>query len=140
MIVHPKMKIHSISAQSHWPEWFLQSVHRRLRETRSCFHHDPLFAFPNRLLDPCNTFQDASARTILTSLHWLPVSYRTDIIVQLLVYKSRNGLGPKYISEEYKPSRPLRSVGSSQLEVPWVKTKHCVGLNYCAAHRMNQLS
>ncbi len=44
----------------------------------------------------------------------------------LLVYKSLNGLGPKYMADmltEYKPNRPLRSVGSSQLEIPRVQTK-----------------
>ncbi len=37
-----------------------------------------------------------------------------------------NGLGPKYIADmltEYKPNRPLRSLGSSQLEIPRVHTK-----------------
>ncbi len=37
-----------------------------------------------------------------------------------------NGLGPKYIADmltEYKPNRPLRSVGSSWLEIPRVHTK-----------------
>ncbi len=36
------------------------------------------------------------------------------------------GLGPKYIADlltEYKPNRPLRSLGSSQLEIPRVHTK-----------------
>ncbi len=56
---------------------------------------------------------------VLRSLHWLPVTFRIYVKVLLLVYKSLNGLGPKYIADmliEYKPNRPLRSVGSSQLE------------------------
>ncbi len=35
-------------------------------------------------------------------------------------------IGPKYIADiltEYKPNRPLRSLGSSQLEIPRVHTK-----------------
>ncbi len=55
---------------------------------------------------------------VLRSLHWLTVL--------LLVYKSLNGLGPKYIADmltEYKPNRPLRSLGSSPLETPRVHTK-----------------
>ncbi len=63
---------------------------------------------------------------VLRSLHWLPVTFRIDFKVLLLVYKSLNGLGPKYIADmltEYKPNRPLRSLGSSQLEIPRVHTK-----------------
>ncbi len=51
----------------------------------------------------------------LRSLHGLPVTFRIDFKVLLLVYKSLNGLGPKYIADmltEYKPNRALRSVGS----------------------------
>ncbi len=57
-------------------------------------------------------------------LHWLPVTFRIDFKVLLLINKSLNGLGPKYIADmltEYKPNRPLRSVGSSQLEMPRIK-------------------
>ncbi len=42
---------------------------------------------------------------LLGSLHWLPVTFRIDFKVLLLVYKSLNGLGPKYIADvliEYK--------------------------------------
>ncbi len=63
---------------------------------------------------------------VLRSLHWLPVTFRIDFKVLLLLYKSLNGLGPKYIEDmltEYKPNRPLGSVGLSQLEIPRVYTK-----------------
>ncbi len=63
---------------------------------------------------------------VLRSLHWLTVTFRIDFKVLLLIYKSLNGLGPKYIADmltEYKPNRPLRSLGSSQLEIPRVHTK-----------------
>ncbi len=63
---------------------------------------------------------------VLRSLHWLPVTIRIDFKVCLLIYKSLNGLGPKYITDmltEYKPNRPLRSLASSQLEIPRVHTK-----------------
>ncbi len=42
---------------------------------------------------------------VLRSLHWLPVTFRIDFKELLLVYKSLNGLGPKYIADmltEYK--------------------------------------
>ncbi len=80
---------------------------------------------------------------VLRSLHWLPVTFRIGFKVLLLVYKSLNGLGPKYIADiltEYKPNRPLRSVGSSQLEIPRVHTKHGESaFSYFAARSWNQL-
>ncbi len=36
---------------------------------------------------------------VLRSLHWLPVTFRIDFKVLLLIYKSLNGLGPKYIAD-----------------------------------------
>ncbi len=54
-----------------------------------------------------------------------------------------NGLGPKYMSDmltEYKPNRPLRSLGSSQLEIPRVHTKQGESaFSYYAARSWNQL-
>ncbi|KAF7659294.1 hypothetical protein LDENG_00000330 [Lucifuga dentata] len=50
---------------------------------------------------------------ILKSLYWLPVCQRIDFKVSLLVHKSLDGAGPKYISHllmQYEASRPLRSV------------------------------
>ncbi len=80
---------------------------------------------------------------VLRSLPWLPVTFRIDSKVLLLVYKSLNGLGPKYIADmltEYKPNRPLRSLGSSQLEIPRVHTKQGESaFSYYAARSWNQL-
>ena len=80
---------------------------------------------------------------VLRSLHWLPVTFRIDFKVLLLVYKSLNDLGPKYIADmftEYKPNRPLRSLGSSQLEIPRVHTKQGESaFSYYAARSWNQL-
>ncbi len=36
---------------------------------------------------------------VLRSLRWLPVTFMIDFKVLLLVYKSLNGLGPKYIAD-----------------------------------------
>jgi len=36
---------------------------------------------------------------VLRSLHWLPVTFRIDFKVLLVVYKSLNGLGPQYIAD-----------------------------------------
>ncbi len=80
---------------------------------------------------------------VLRSLHWLPVTFRIDFKVPILVYKSLNGLKPKYIADmlsEYKPNRPLRSLGSSQLEIPRVHTKQGESaFSYYAARSWNQL-
>ncbi len=80
---------------------------------------------------------------VLGSLHWLPVTFRIDFKVLLLVYKSLNGIGPKYMADmltEYKPNRPLRSLGSSQLEIPRVHTKQGESaFSYYAARSWNQL-
>ncbi len=108
-------------------------------------------AFQRRPLDSCSSSRTLLTRTrkyehitpVLRSLHWLPVTFRIDFKVLLLVYKSLNGLGPKYMADmltEYKPNRPLRSLGSSQLEIPRVHTKQGESaFSYYAARSWNQL-
>ncbi len=83
-------------------------------------------AFIPSRVDYCNGLLTAFQRRPLGSLHWLPVTFRIEFKVLVLVYKSLNDLGPKYIADmltEYKPNIPLRSVGSSQLEISSVHTK-----------------
>ena len=49
---------------------------------------------------------------VLATLHWLPVTFRIDFNVLLLVYKALNGMGPGYITNSltnYTPTRTLRS-------------------------------
>ncbi len=63
---------------------------------------------------------------VLKSLHWLPVRFRIDFKVLLLVFKCLNSLGPSYLSDlllSYQPSRTLRSSGTGLLTIPRVKTK-----------------
>ncbi len=78
---------------------------------------------------------------VLRSLHWLPVTFRIDF--KVLIYKSLKDLGPKYIADmltEYKPNTPLRSVGSSQLEIPRVHTKQGESaFSYFTTRSWNQL-
>ncbi len=112
-------------------------------------------SLPKKTIRQLQLIQNAAARIltrtrksehitpVLRSLHWLPVTFRIDFKVLLLVYKSLNGLGPKYIADmltEYKPNRSLRSLGSSQLEIPRVYTKQGESaFSYYAACSWNQL-
>jgi hypothetical protein len=111
---------------------------------------------PKKTIKQLQVIQNAAARTltktkrtdhitpILKSLHWLPVSHRIDFKALLLVYKSVNGAGPKYLSDmlqQYTPSRPLRSQVKNLLVKPTVRTKHGEAAFSCyAAQLWNQLS
>ncbi len=111
-----------------------------------------MFSFQRRALDSCSSSRTlilTRTRTsehltpVLRSLHWLPVTFRIDFKVLLLVYKSLNGLGPKHIADmltEYKPNRALRSERSSQLYIPRVHTKQVESaFSYYASRSWNQL-
>jgi hypothetical protein len=81
---------------------------------------------------------------VLESLHWLPVCFRIDFKVLLMVYKCLNGLGPSYLSEmllPYEPSRSLRSSGSRLLIIPKVRTKTHgeASFSYYGPHLWNRL-
>uniref|UniRef100_A0A8C5CCP5 Reverse transcriptase domain-containing protein n=2 Tax=Gadus morhua TaxID=8049 RepID=A0A8C5CCP5_GADMO len=63
---------------------------------------------------------------ILASLHWLPITFRSDFKVLLLTYKALHGLSPLYLKDliiPYSPSRSLRSSGAGLLSLPKVKKK-----------------
>ena len=50
---------------------------------------------------------------VLATLHWLPVSFRIDFKIALLVYKSLNGLAPFYIFNLLSPHIPTRNLRSA---------------------------
>ena len=88
---------------------------------------------PKKSIDRLQLVQNAAARVltktklrehitpVLASLHWLPVAFRIDFKVLLLVYKALNGLAPSYLGDclvRYVPERPLRSSNADLLVVP----------------------
>ena len=110
---------------------------------------------PKTALQKLTRIQNAAARAItgvkkhdhitchLRDLHWLPIPYRIDFKILLLVFKTLNGKGPEYLNEllvPYVPSRSLRSSSSNNLVVPRV---HSVAgersFSYSAPKRWNEL-
>jgi hypothetical protein len=92
-----------------------------------------LFGAPDHLINKLQRIQNMAARIvtntskydhitpILHSLHWLPVKYRIQYKILLLVYRTMNGLAPSYLEElihARKTSRVLRSNNKILLDVP----------------------
>ncbi|XP_070582622.1 LOW QUALITY PROTEIN: uncharacterized protein [Erythrolamprus reginae] len=82
--------------------------------------------------------QNAAARAImgfskyahitptLRSLHWLPISFRSQFKVLVMTYKALHGTGPEYLRDRLLPhesQRPVRSHRVGLLRVP--STKQC---------------
>lgn len=93
---------------------------------------------PKKLLSRLQLVQNAAARLltgtrkwssispVLASLHWLPVEYRVQFKVLLMVFKGLHGLVPVYISsllQQHVATRPLRSSQSFTLNVPRARLK-----------------
>ena len=94
---------------------------------------------PKKTTDRLQLVQNAAARVltktrmrahitpVLASLHWLPVVFRIDFKILLLVYKALNGLAPAYLYDcldKYVPNRPLRSASADLLTVPTLTYKY----------------
>ena len=92
-----------------------------------------LSGLPKKETDRLQLVQNAAARVltktkmrehitpVLASLHWLPVVFRIDYKILLLVYKALNGLAPSYLSDclpRYVPGRHLRSSNADLLDPP----------------------
>ncbi len=77
-----------------------------------------------RLLTGTRRFDHISP--VLCSLHWLPVCYRIEFKILLLVFKALSGMAPEYLSDLLNPntsSRPLRSSEKRVLMVPRSRSK-----------------
>ena len=64
--------------------------------------------------------------TLLSNLHWLPVTQRIKYKITLLTFKTLHFGKPAYLSEllsPYKPSRNLRSSDANLLTVPFIRTE-----------------
>jgi hypothetical protein len=66
------------------PQYQVQRIQRVLNAAARLIHHCPRFSH----ITP-----------VLIALHWLPVKYRVEFKIALLVYKSLNNMAPIYISE-----------------------------------------
>ena len=62
-----------------------------------------------------------SITAVLRRLHWLPVKWRINYKIVVLVFRALHGLAPAYLSTlitPYEPRRALRSTDSALLCVP----------------------
>lgn len=104
-----------------------------------------LVGLPKKLLDMLQRVQNCAARVIkvasksthitpiLKALHWLPIKYRIDYKIILLVFKTLNGLAPPYLADllhPYQPSRSLRSSNENLLTAQTFKLKAYGGRSY----------
>ena len=91
-----------------------------------------LYGITDRLLHRLEMIQHSAARIImcikrydrqsitavLRHLHWLPVKWRINYKIVVLVFRALHGLTPAYVSTlimSYEPRRALRSAGSTRL-------------------------
>ena len=101
-----------------------------------------LYVITDRLLHSLEMIQHSAARIIMSikrhdrqsitavlrQLHWLPVKWRINYKIVVLVFRALHGLAPAYVSTlitPYEPRRALRSAGSAQLCVPRHNLERC---------------
>ena len=85
-----------------------------------------LFGVSNKLLDKLQRVQNCAAKLVLTSntehqsspeylktLHWLPIKYRIQYNILLLVFKSTKGFTPPYLQDLLRPHKNERLLCSS---------------------------
>ena len=91
-----------------------------------------LYGLPVQQLNRLQSIMNSSARLVtmtrkfdhttpvLQELHWLPVNFRVQFKVLLLVFKSLHGLAPSYLSNKLcrRPNKGLRADNQLLLDVP----------------------
>ena len=92
-----------------------------------------LSGLPQNLLQKLQYVQSSAARLlsfpqktehitpILEELHWLPVAFRIEFKILVLVFKAYHGISPLYISDmitKHEPTRSLHSSSKRLLVVP----------------------
>ena len=108
--------------------------------SRLDYCNSSLFGISKKLLSKLQKVQNCAARLVLNApysenseyclkqLHWLPIKFRIDFKILLLVFKSLHGLTPRYIQDlliPYTPQRNLRSNDNLLLEVPRTRLMSC---------------
>ena len=107
-----------------------------------------LYGVPKYLLQKLQRVQNTAARLltdtkksahitpVLIELHWLPVQYRIQFKIILLVYKAVNDLAPSYLKELMlcrTSQRTLRSNGNELLQIPYSRLKTYGDRSFCVA-------
>ena len=90
-----------------------------------------------RLVEKVN--KSTSTTPILKELHWLPVEFRSQYKILLLVYKCLHGRGPAYLAsmlEWYQPPRALRSAAEFRLSPRPFNKKYGERAFYVAGPRL----
>ena len=91
-----------------------------------------LYGLPTNLVAKLQSILNTAARLVtktrkyehitpvMINLHWLPIQYRIQFKLLLLIYKSLHGLAPSYLSDKLslRPNKGLRSDNQLLLNVP----------------------
>ena len=91
-----------------------------------------LHGIPSHLFAELQSILNTSARLVkkprkyehitpvMINLHWLPIQYRIQFKLLLLIYKSLHGLAPSYLTDKLslRPNKGLRSDNQLPLNVP----------------------
>jgi hypothetical protein len=99
-----------------------------------------------RMLTLISPAKELHVSPILFKLHWLPVRFRIEYGILLLVFKALNGLAPDYIEEllfkKFNEKKEMRSNDLMELNPPKIKTLKTYGdraFTIAAPHLWNNI-